>query len=1169
MIKKNHWLILCVFLFPQLLWGLENQPDVAYDQLNLASLSKQIRRQAIRDFIRAHPKYAQAHYDLYKVLIEDRTPEAYQDAHRALKQALRLEPANITCMTALGDLLWIQDKPALALGQYKKVLKRSPNEPAALVGIGRFHLGEFLKYRDLTIDGNKEFARKDFQEAVRYFDSAIEAHPSYRDAYLHLAAAYLESDQTERLVALSRKMLHYFPDDWETLLWEGLSHHLRGDGAMAERFFLTVKEKLPEAELAVMKAVVEDRYAPDARAYASDLDTSTVSDIVDPLLLTEYNEHVLEQYGRAAYVILCLGRPEKGIKGWETDQGQTFLKFGKPLRKRMVRPGINEGSRITAMEYSRQFTSHVYRQIWYYEGFEMAFRSADGTTGWMFDTFSGLIKTARPFMIDPAISLDSHLTQRDLWRRANRIPHVSASPKSVLKSLPPRFIDPYANKKYHLFSQMTAFKRADSIRLEVSYALPKARFGSLDKKLFTIDNGLFMLDNNNQMVYRSIEPNVLPFSPIRNYKSPIDSLSNAYYLTFKDVAVNPGTYQIRGEVRDKVSGSIGEFRNQKILTYSDSTLQVSDLLLASVIRSQAAFPESREDLKVIPNPLRTYGQASSVYVYFEIYNLTQDEFNQTKFQVSYTLSKPSVEEIDPDLFFTRQRAVPTQIERIEPPGQLSTPASRVDAVSLRRENPNSDIDNQESESPDYALEQQKLLSELVYDTETSVVKYVVPQQQTSEELVKVLEEGVAHETTVTADYLGNREDEFTYLQIDVSQVPLGIHKLTITTHDQVGKTVAQNETFFSNHPRRGNHNRRAVSECTGASWSGEPCRESIQAFEKIISKDKKYAPAYNELAKLHLLDHSVNSRQRAMRMIQQAISSDPDNIEYRLTRGKIWWAQGLRSRALNQFENVIEKHPENTDVLNGLGMFWVYEFLRIKDNSQTRDFRGFAQEAKQEAIQVLRKSIQLDGTYQQPYYFLGILYFEDKYWDAFHALMQALHMQYPDDKNALLFCGLAAYQIGEFDESHEYYQRALDLMSIEERELLESIDLLAPEEDHASRDRTQTIDALLKREMFWKRQDPLYLSDFNERKMAHFGRMAYANLRFRRFSDDVEGWQTDMGKTYIKFGRYRHRKPFIFQKVDQGFARFMRCGRPGITKHLRSNTAGMAVIAGASVVVLR
>ena len=323
-------------------------------------------------------------------------------------------------------------------------------------------------------------------------------------------------------------------------------------------------------------------------------------------------------------------------------------------------------------------------------------------------------------------------------------------------------------------------------------------------------------------------------------------------------------------------------------------------------------------------------------------------------------------------------------------------------------------------------------------------------------------------------------------------------------------------------------------------------KESIKAFEEIISKDKNYAPAYNALANLYLQANTVNDRQRAAQMILKAIMIDPNNAEYRLTRGKIWWHQGFRFRALDQFKNVMKKHPENTDVLNSLGMFLVYDFLSQKDRrapsqemdmrsiifddfnkmamrSRIKDFKIFAEEAKQEAIQVLRKSIELDGTNQQPYYFLGILYFEDENWYAFQTLMQDLYAQYPDDKNALLFCGFAAYQIGEFNDSHEYYQRALDLMRVEERELLESIDLLVSEEDHASRDTTQTIDALLEREMFWKHQDPLYLSDFNERKMEHFGRIAYSNLRFRRFSDDVEGWQTDMGKTYIKFGRYRRR----------------------------------------------
>ncbi len=298
-------------------------------------------------------------------------------------------------------------------------------------------------------------------------------------------------------------------------------------------------------------------------------------------------------------------------------------------------------------------------------------------------------------------------------------------------------------------------------------------------------------------------------------------------------------------------------------------------------------------------------------------------------------------------------------------------------------------------------------------------------------------------------------------------------------------------------------------------------KESVEAFRVILSRDDEYAPAYNALANLYLQANTVNDRQRAMRMIQHAIAIDPNNAEYRLTRGKIWWAQGFRSRALNQYEDVSEKEPDNTVALDGAGMYQVYEFLAIKD--ERRDFRKYAQEAKQEAEHVLRKSIQLDATNQKPYYFLGILYFEDEDWSTFQALMQDLHAQNPDDKNALLFCGLAAYQIGEFNDSNDYYQRALDLMSIEERELLESIDLLVPQEGPAPRDTTQTIDILLKREMFWKSQDPLYLSDFNERKMEHFGRLAYSNLRFKRFSANVEGWQTDMGKTYIKFGRYRRR----------------------------------------------
>ena len=54
-------------------------------------------------------------------------------------------------------------------------------------------------------------------------------------------------------------------------------------------------------------------------------------------------------------------------------------------------------------------------------------------------------------------------------------------------------------------------------------------------------------------------------------------------------------------------------------------------------------------------------------------------------------------------------------------------------------------------------------------------------------------------------------------------------------------------------------------------------------------------------------------------------------------------------------------------------------------------------------------------------------------------------MHYPTDKNVLLFCGLAEYEVGEFNSAHQFYAQALEQMSSGERELMESIDLLVPQ----------------------------------------------------------------------------------------------------------------------------
>ena len=53
---------------------------------------------------------------------------------------------------------------------------------------------------------------------------------------------------------------------------------------------------------------------------------------------------------------------------------------------------------------------------------------------------------------------------------------------------------------------------------------------------------------------------------------------------------------------------------------------------------------------------------------------------------------------------------------------------------------------------------------------------------------------------------------------------------------------------------------------------------------------------------------------------------------------------------------------------------------------------------------------------------------------------------------------------------------------------------------------------------FWKRKDPDPATPENEFKTEHYRRIAYANYHFSRTSDSNDGWNTDMGRVYIRYG---------------------------------------------------
>ena len=93
------------------------------------------------------------------------------------------------------------------------------------------------------------------------------------------------------------------------------------------------------------------------------------------------------------------------------------------------------------------------------------------------------------------------------------------------------------------------------------------------------------------------------------------------------------------KVVDRKGGRRGRYRQDiEVEPYPVAGLRVSDLELAWKVEESKTQSKFRKGpLHVVPMPTRTYGEGQSVSLYYEIYNLTKDEFGQTRYRIAYSL----------------------------------------------------------------------------------------------------------------------------------------------------------------------------------------------------------------------------------------------------------------------------------------------------------------------------------------------------------------------------------------------------------------------------------------------------------------------------------------------------------------------------------------------------
>ena len=105
--------------------------------------------------------------------------------------------------------------------------------------------------------------------------------------------------------------------------------------------------------------------------------------------------------------------------------------------------------------------------------------------------------------------------------------------------------------------------------------------------------------------------------------------------------VPPGRYDLEVRVLDRTGGQVGAYRQRvEVEAYEADALELSDLELAwHVAEGVRDAKFGKGNLSVTPMASRTFRNGQGVFVYYEVYNLSRDEFGQTHYKVEYTIRR--------------------------------------------------------------------------------------------------------------------------------------------------------------------------------------------------------------------------------------------------------------------------------------------------------------------------------------------------------------------------------------------------------------------------------------------------------------------------------------------------------------------------------------------------
>lgn len=587
--------------------------------------------------VNADPKSADAHYYIGRLYthLASSVETDFQDrlkAEDALLQALRLSPSDPRYLLELGRLRLKQHMRVDAGRLFDRALDEAERrgDPGVLAEV-HFNLGYMreLRYQALRNRRFTPFFRGppvgelDYltsQPTSRYANSYIDAAPPiqgsgqlfkeemtehYREALRHdpshVAAAVrlmgelLDDLRLAEYLSLARRLREMNPDRPEPYLYLGLGLHAAGrEDDAAAAFEEGLARLLPEERAAienldqVMRRREAQRYVElDAEEQAAFNDRFWK--LSDPLYLTSSNERHLEHLARVAYADLRFSAPEAGLRGWETDRGIIYVRYGPPAEVASFAPQTYDagnpyavGRRSIIWSYGSEGPVFVFRQM----------------PGYLNARFAG-----------------------DYQFIADNYRYLQPAKYDNIPSLPELFDLPV---------QVTRFRGAtpDEVAVEIHAAVPLVDLAEgLDLDKGELETGLFVLDDVGEEIVREVSTDIIAYAETPDLNE---------YRSWR-LILPPGNLPLvlAVETRDEVTWRAAAARDTFTATrFPADSFAISDILAADLVRPLAEEPSSRSEYEILANAGLIFESGDPVHIYYEVYGLTPDPEGYASFDVS-------------------------------------------------------------------------------------------------------------------------------------------------------------------------------------------------------------------------------------------------------------------------------------------------------------------------------------------------------------------------------------------------------------------------------------------------------------------------------------------------------------------------------------------------------